>query len=579
MAERKVFPIRYREFKGMWMGLADKQIPFGYTNDALNVYGHGRSIYGRPPLRSAASGVFAGEILDMARFRMPSTNTGSNLDQLLCLASTVAKGLGNPTAKVQAVSLNAVSAFGTPVDMRATTGTTRSQGYETRLTPCDDLVWWTGRVNAGAAVAPRKIVARTTALGGSLGERYEEAAVAAAPTTTFRRATWHKRVLFHFSHPYVSTSDFAPSRMEWSDIDNPESYPAANVETVDSIGTLFGLRDGISMGEYLYICGSHGVLILSGATNEDFRMERLPLDYGLQGQRASARVGDRLVAFTCVGYPRQSGSAVPDEMAYRTHDLVIMQGGARPVSMGDRIKPLLDNAITPGMSWGMDQSRAAYWQGQELVVMIPTAHQLPSVGDGTFGWVGTDMVVMGVRHGLGETSPLWRWTGQPGYVNAAGAQDPRITSMLAVGNGLLVGCMDGRIRYFDASGVGTSFEDIGIGASGTTIIQVPVARHWATPFLELDNASPGVEWVDIVAKGSGIAPWTLLVYINDDPSTVAYQMAFNPPPGVQRFHIPLQGLVATAKSVKVRINMTSQNDELIDLAIGAHPASRWPDTV
>lgn len=506
-------PITYGPFLGVDYSKPSTELAHGYTDYCLNVYGHGEAVRKRPRLKrfvSAGNASLGSRILGMVAYRQ-----SGGQDNIVGIVDTSAGGAAAVSAKSFYMTILEPGPLTFPGVLL---GSAFAVGFETQMEMTDDLAWWTGT----NSVVPRKI-SGATPTDGTPG---------AAPTSRYRQATWHKRTLWHFSR-------IAPSwyTMEFSDIDDPETYPAANIERINPKGILHQVRCGVSMGEYMYVGTNSGVYLLSGATAQDFELRELPHEFGLVGKQSSVRVGGTCIAFTC--NHRASQNSKPNDSGYALENVVAMSGTGQPVMLGNRIRPKLDalQAQFLQTSYGaIEQSRMSYWKEKQLVIMIPAAQQYPFITEAN---AQTTAYAMSVRDGVGM-SPIWPWQTPPNYSSGA----LQTCSLLGAYGNLFWGGSDGYIYRF---------EDGGAMDNDAATYEA----KWSTPYIGMEGGMHDPESVDLAVSQISGGAWTLNIFSNYSDAAPKFTQTFLVPLSASlaptNVHIATKGAVSGAAVYRVEV--------------------------
>ena len=435
-----VTPLIFDRWNGIDKQLNPYLLPMDLTDDALNVYGHGDSVMKRPGTRpwgaGSAGNTAAGPIVDITHFVTAATSP-----KFFINAVTTARGQNDygglaANGKIQ----YALAPWGDPASVwiDVTSTATRAGAFVEELVPCDSIIWRT----AYSAQAERKITVAT------------EAAVGAAPADECVSAEWHKRHLWHFK------DDNNTSRFTFSDVDAPETYPAANIETVDPRSGTRHLRGGISAGEMMYVGSNEFTYMVTGSTAQSFRITRLPFAFGLAGRRAAVAIGGTVLAVAARPMFAMFNDGVH---GYEEFDVVALTGGDFK-SIGGPIWPLLQKASptvqVPALSWQYDRARMAHWPAAELAVLVPNA-RVPWIDE------QSRMLVFSTRPG--GPGAWWSWA----YPDQSVSGSERICSIINAAHDFYLGMESGKM-------LGMDWEAARDDPRGTTAVDIPayVTTHW-----------------------------------------------------------------------------------------------------
>jgi len=397
---QSVTPVVINQFRGLMTSIDPKHVPLQFTDDALNVYGDGSFVAHRPVMQIFPGNnvPLGGDIYDVVHGRM------------------ALGGIALPDGLffVYRVGTDAHAGFwpftgGPPLAL----GLLRAADTlrQVHLEPADNTGIYASNPTVGAPW--KRIVPNATV------PPYYSATVAGSnygppdATQSYRAIAWNRQTMFHADSTLLTN----PDRFTWSGLGAPATFAAADNSQINPRGILGRLRGIFPTGEMIYLLKTDGIWVLSGATSETFRLERVGWEFGAVGRRSFDLFSGLAIGFVGEELP----STLGDGNALRIQNAIALKG-LEAVPIADEIRNILGTAL--GVLG--PEVRVKRWDSKRALIMADAVPFSASVEHRLF-----------YRDMLGPG--WWPWTFQ-------GAISPNCFEYI---NGEMVaGCMDGKLRRF-----------------------------------------------------------------------------------------------------------------------------------
>jgi len=224
---------------------------------------------------------------------------------------------------------------------------------------------------------------------------------------------YHRLAVFVARHNTATQS----SRIFFSALDNPLSYPAANKVDVQNRGRYPNV-DGLSGAGDLLYAGSLGqppsVWVIAGASPETYRLERTNASFGFSGTRTCDVLGNTLLGFATGLHTNET--AHPQDL--------FMMSGLEGKLFGNRVRSL----VTDTASWAYRDAKTKAWRTRGAVLFMPRRAAATTARD--------------VLYYHAPSDAFWRWT-LPSSISP-NCFEFEMGTMWIGGN-------DGRVYKFDTS--------------------------------------------------------------------------------------------------------------------------------